>query len=266
MAVGKLHVLLIFQESHPLDVCPDQWFLVLFPKAEALGLQDARAEFAGHVCLAVFVERHQHVHTVDIQFHAHDGDTAGDTLQLRVNHVYIIILGDGVDSAVVVGAVDILHPVGHHQFQLYHSFQQQVFGFLETWSQCLLTPFSLFLHLHQVQFCRDLTGLIDLPLHVDPMQRHDVGTIVARLPDLLLYRQLPSLCAVGHDTVAQGQPIDEEALFCLVVCLVCHMIRLFTYLLKIEPAFEARRFEDIHQHLVGPLHVDIASARFHLLQ
>ena len=36
-----------------------------------LTLQDARAQFPGHVSLAVFVQRHQLVHAEDVQFHRH---------------------------------------------------------------------------------------------------------------------------------------------------------------------------------------------------
>ena len=63
-------------------------------KLHTLGFQNARSELFGNIGLAVLIERHQFVHTEDVQFHIHR-HTGGTTLQLWVQLIHIAILGDG---------------------------------------------------------------------------------------------------------------------------------------------------------------------------
>ena len=69
-------------------------------KLQTLWGKDARTQLSGHVGLAVLIERHQLVHTEDIDLHIHLR-AVHLMLQLRVQLIHIAVLGDIVLSLVL---------------------------------------------------------------------------------------------------------------------------------------------------------------------
>ena len=96
------------------DVALNQGRLAIGFQTElkALRLDDTRSELTGHVGFAVLVERHQFVHTEDVQFHVHLRAFCV-TLQLGIHFKHIAVLS--YDVALLF--------VGDLQFHL--SLQQQ---------------------------------------------------------------------------------------------------------------------------------------------
>ena len=165
---GNYELLLIFQESHVLDVCLDQrrFRSKLFSERQALRLQDARTKLFGHIGLAVFVERHQLVHTEDVQSdsHLHAVHVA---LQLRVQLKHVAVLGNGICAIAVERGVIL--PVDNLQFGC--SFQEQVTDRLKRGCLGLLGLRAVGCLLHEVHLGLNLCRLVNLPVDLDAQQR-----------------------------------------------------------------------------------------------
>ena len=88
---------LIHQELQPAKVCIHQGLIFsTFAKLQTLRLEDFRAQLTAHVGLAVLVERHQLVHTEDVQLHVHLRRVT-ITLQQRIHLIHEAVVGKCLD-------------------------------------------------------------------------------------------------------------------------------------------------------------------------
>ena len=213
-------LLVVSQEAQSLGVGADQRLLVaLVEHTEVLRLylQDARTQLAGHVGLAVLVERHPLVHTEDVQLHVHLPRSVCVGRHMRIQFVDVVGTGDG-------GLARLLSRSGrnHLDRHRHHALSEQGADVVEFRQRRGAVAVSL----HEVELCLYLVGLIDPLVDLHAVQCELEG----RFLDFILQCQFFRLYDVyGGNALLRGRnprpedyPVPVTVVRTLQCILFCH--------------------------------------------
>ena len=197
--------------------------VVYLTKRFTLRQEDTRSEFPIYVCLAVLAERHELIHTEDVQLNKHLRAVI-ITYQHRVQLVHVAVLSDGI-----VVTLGIIRSHAYH-LQLYHPvFQQARYSILRR-NDHLFIPRRIFRSLLEIQFRLNLTRLINLfvYLHATKDENKVFTTFRILRPHrfALTQYQFVYIGLWRSNFVAKGNPVDVICFFYNNSVLSCHKLHL----------------------------------------